>query len=94
MIRMAVTVPLELPEQLALERATYAVLDVDHAGDWTVTLVPFMTMPGGMLEVSAGRACVERRLLDKVDAGELERALRRVLQRSNVPDGSGPNRPQ
>ena len=50
---MAVTVPLELPEQLALERATHAVLDVDHAGD-----------------------------------------LRRVLQRSNVPDGSGPDQPQ
>ena len=95
MIRMAITVPLALPEQLALERATHAVLDADHAGEWTVTLVPFMMMmPGGMLEVSAGRDCGERRLLDKVDAGELERALRRVLQRANVPDGSGPNQPQ
>jgi hypothetical protein len=79
-IQMTVTAPLELPEQLALERVTHAVLDPAGAGDWTVSVVPFMTIAGGMLEVADG-PFVERRLLDAIDPIELERALRQVVRR-------------
>jgi hypothetical protein len=79
-IQMTVTVPLELPEQLALERVTHAVLDPVGVRDWTVSVVPFMTVAGGMLEVADG-AYVDRRLLDAIDPIQLEMALRRVVSR-------------
>jgi hypothetical protein len=79
-IQMTVTVPLELAEQRALEQVTHAVLDPVGPRDWTVALVPFMTMAGGMLEVTDG-PFVDRRLLDAIDPVQLERALRQVVRR-------------
>ena len=83
---MTVTVPLGLAEELALERVTHAVLDPVRARDWTVSVVPFVTMAGGMLEVADG-SYVERRLLDAIDPLELESALRQVLQRRSLQAG-------
>jgi len=80
-IRMTVSVPLALSEQRALERVTHTVLDAYEGRDWTVSLIPFLTMPGCMLEVGMDQAFVERRLLDTVTAAELESALRGVTRR-------------
>jgi hypothetical protein len=80
-IRMTVSVPLTLSDQRALEYVTHRVLDAYEGRDWTVSLVPFLTMPGCMLEVGMDQAFVERRLLDTVSAPELESALRAVTRR-------------
>ena len=82
MIRMAVGVPLELAEQIALERTVHAVLDPHARHDWNVSLVPFLVMPGCMLEVEMGVGHVERRVLDTLTIAELERVLRQVVRRS------------
>jgi len=80
-IHMTVTVPLELPQQLALERVTHAVLDPCVGCDWTVSLVPFVTMAGGMLVVAEGTHVERRLLLDAIDPAQLEHALRQVVRR-------------
>ena len=83
-IRMSVGVPLELAEQMALERTVHAVLDPLGRGrvDWNVSFIPFLLMPGCMLEVQAEGGHVERRVLDTLAADEIETVLRQVIRRS------------
>jgi hypothetical protein len=81
MIEIAIGVPLALSDQLALERATHAVLDPHRSHGWRVSLTPFLTIPGCMLEIAVGRAYVERRVLDTPNAHDLENALRQVVRR-------------
>lgn len=84
---MAINLPLALTDQVALERATHAVLDPHKAKGWRVSLIPFLTMPGCMLEVAVGRDYVERRLLDVASPDELVRALRQVVRRRVLEPG-------
>jgi hypothetical protein len=84
-IRLVVTVPLELPQQEALERAAHSALDAHAARDWTVSVSPFLTMPGCLLEVAVGHL-IERRLLDTLGSGELERALTQIARRADSRD--------
>jgi len=82
---MAVTVPLKLSDQEALERVTHSVLDAYGSRDWAISLVPFLTMPGYMLEVALDDRYVERRLLDSASPAELETALLGVTRRQCAP---------
>jgi hypothetical protein len=87
---MTVAVPLDLAEQLALERATERVLDPHGPGDWTVSLVPFHLVPGAMLEVAVGPECIARRLLDTMSVAEVERTLRDVVRRREAATEQAP----
>jgi len=81
MIEMTIDVPLPFPEQVALERIAHAILGPHGGHGWRVALIPFLTIPGCMLEIAMGREYVERRVLDAASAPELERALRQVVRR-------------
>lgn len=83
MIEMAIDVPLALRDQLALERAAHVVLDPHRACGWRLALVPFLTIPGYMLEIAVGprHEYVERRVIDSLSTVELEQALRQIVRR-------------
>jgi len=88
-IRMAVMVPLDLPQQLLLEHAAHAVLDQEGDHDWTIALVPFATISGSMLEVTCGRQGPWRVVLDATDPGNFQRALRGLVRSWFVREPSG-----
>jgi hypothetical protein len=84
---MNVSVPLGLREQLAMEEAIHEILDPYEDRGWRISLAPFNMIPGCLLEVAIGPDYVERCVLDAANAGELSKALQRMVRR---PAARGP----